>query len=239
MIDVSPNIGDIVSSQISNDPEKNMNKLNKEDQQSEAKAVPSASQKTQQAPVADPFDPTELSKLRLSQDFTSMAQVKPVLTNVAVRKPHKQEFIRVRPGEEYRFDMGCFVDKESREVYMVSPAVWDALTGDVTPTLLVTCTSRNSPVPFLWPLTLPATDGRPNRWHESAMEAAMLAEGQWLKVTSDMSAGCYVPMVACGNLPEPDWSEVPSISEMLKLAFRGRFIDGVDHPVLKRLRGEM
>lgn len=188
---------------------------------------------------ADPFDPTELAKLRLSQDFAGMSQVKPVLTNVAARKPHKQEFIRVRPGEANRFDTGCFIDKESREAYMVSPAVWELLTGDVTPTLLVVCISRNSPVPFLWPLTLPATDGRPNRWHESAMEAASIAENQWLKVVADMSAGCYVPMVACGNLPEPDWSDVPTMPEMLRLAFKGRFIDSGEHPVLKRLRGEL
>jgi hypothetical protein len=186
----------------------------------------------------DPFDPAELAKLRLSQDFAGMAQVKPVLTNVAVRKPHKQEFIRVRPGEANRFDTGCFIDKESREAYMVSPAVWELLVGDVTPTLLVVCISRNSPVPFLWPLTLPATDGRPNRWHESALEAASIAENQWLKVVADMSAGCYVPMVACGNLPEPDWSDVPTMPEMLKLGFKGRFINSAEHPVLKRLRGE-
>lgn len=189
--------------------------------------------------AADPFAPAELAKLRLSQDFAGMAQVKPVLTNVAARKPHKQEFIRVRPGEENRFDTGCFIDKESREAYMVSPAVWDLLVGDVTPTLLVVCISRNSPVPFLWPLTLPATDGRPNRWHESALEAATIAEKQWLKVVADMSAGCYVPMVACGNLPEPDWSDVPSLPEMLRLAFKGRFIDSAQHPVLRRLRGDV
>lgn len=189
--------------------------------------------------LVDPFDPTELAKLRLSQDFAGMSQVKPVLTNVAARKPHKQEFIRVRPGEANQFDTGCFIDKESREAYMVSPSVWDLLSGDVTPTLLVVCISRNSPVPFLWPLTLPATDGRPNRWHESAIEAASIAENRWLKVVADMSAGCYVPMVACGNLPEPDWSDVPTMAEMLRLAFKGRFIDSAEHPVLKRLRGEL
>lgn len=187
---------------------------------------------------SDPFSTSELEKLRLSQDFPNLSQVKPVLTTVSVRKPHKQEFIRVRSGEEHRFATGCFVDKESRETYLVSPAVRDLLASDVVPTMLTTCLSRNSPVPFLWPLTLPGIDGRPNRWHESAMESASLAESKWLKVVSDMSAGQYVPMVAYGNLPEPDWSIVPSIAEMLKLAFKERFINRPEHPVLKRLRGE-
>ena len=46
----------------------------------------------------DPFDPANLSKLRMSQDFASMAQVKPAITTLAVRKPHKHEFVRVRVG---------------------------------------------------------------------------------------------------------------------------------------------
>ncbi len=196
------------------------------------------SDSTKKPESVDPFDPANLANLRLSQNFAEMAKVKPVLTNIACRKPHKQEFIRVRTGAENRFDTGCFVDKESREVYMVSPVVWDLLAGDVTPTMLIVCQSRNSPVPFLWPLTLPDTDGRPNRWHESAIEAALLAESNWLKVVSDMSAGMYVPNVARGNLTEPDWSEVPTMPELLRLAFKGRFIDGHDHPVLRRLRGE-
>lgn len=190
------------------------------------------------SPEDDPFNSSNLAKLRLSQDFAEIAKVKPALTNIACRKPHKQEFIRVRTGVENQFNTGCFVDKESREVYLVSPDVWGLLAGDVTPTMLVVCQSRNSPVPFLWPLTLPDTEGRPNRWHESAIEAAHLAESQWLKVVADMSAGLYVPMVAVGNLPQPDWSDVPTMPELLRLAFKGRFIDSEDHPVLRRLRGE-
>jgi len=69
----------------------------------------------------DPFDPTNLSSLRMSQDFSQMTQVKPAITVVAVRKPNKHEFVRVREGSQWRFETGCFIDKESREVYLVSP----------------------------------------------------------------------------------------------------------------------
>lgn len=193
---------------------------------------------TEHCQNSDPFSPQNLANLRLSQDFAGITKVKQALTNIACRKPHKQEFIRVRPGVENRFDTSCFVDEESHEVYLVSPAVWDLLAGDVTPTMLVVCQSRNSQVPFLWPLKLPGSEGRPNRWHESAIEAAHLAEAQWLKVVADMSAGQYAPMVALGNLAEPDWSDVPSMPELLRLAFKGRFIDSENHPVLRRLRGE-
>jgi hypothetical protein len=190
-------------------------------------------------PANDPFDLTNLDKLRLSQDFAAKAQVKAVLTTISARKPHKQEWVRVRPGEEHRFTTGCFVDKDGGEVYMVSPNVYEELTGNLTPTILVTAISRNSlTVPFLWPLVVPDSD-RPNRWHESAIEAASIAESQWTKVVADMAGGCYVPHVAMGSLAEPDWSEIPTIGELLKLTFKSRFIGDSSHPVLRRLRGEV
>ena len=55
--------------------------------------------KPEPAPVSnDPFDPSNLAKMKLSQDFAAMAAVKPVITSVAVRKPNKHEFVRVRPS---------------------------------------------------------------------------------------------------------------------------------------------
>ena len=184
----------------------------------------------------DPFG--NLDSLRLSQDFASQASVRPVFTTIPVRKPNRQEFIRVRPGTEWRFETGTFTDSESREVYMVVPQLWLEMPGEVKPTCLLTCVSRNSPVPFLWPVPLPGPDGRPNRWHESAFEASRHAEQNWLRVVSDMGAGCYVPHIAVGNLADPGWPEDLTMADLLRLAFKDRLISDVDHPALRRLRGE-
>lgn len=186
---------------------------------------------------ADPFDPTELAKLRLSQDFGALAQVKQVLTVVSCRKPPKQDFIRVRPGEENQFPTAMFKDEISDEHYMVSPSVCNLL--DAKPMLLVVAISRQSPIPFLWPLTIPGVDGRANPWHVSAMEIAKRAELVWCKVYADNVSGFNRHDEPTGNIGEPDWSNVPTMPEMLRLAFKGRFIDSAQHPVLKRLRGEL
>jgi len=69
----------------------------------------------------DPFDPSELHKLRLSQDFSQLSQVKPVRNSVVCRKPKKLEFIRVCPEEEHRFTASCFTDEDLSETYMVRP----------------------------------------------------------------------------------------------------------------------
>lgn len=187
----------------------------------------------------DPIDPLgDLTQLRLDQSFTNQVTGKTVLTTIAVRKPNRHEFVRVRPGDEWKFETATLVDGESREVYLVDRNLWVALSPELQPTALVLAMSRVSPVPFLWPCRLPGADGRPNRWHESALEAVKIAEQQWCKVVADMAAGCYVPSVAVGDLPEPVWPEL-LLAELLKLAFKDRFIRDVNHPVLRRLRGEI
>lgn len=192
---------------------------------------------TPQQPT-DPFAPANLAAMRLTQDFASAVQVKPAITTVAVRKPSKHEFVRVRSGSDWRFETGCFVDKENRETYLVTPALWSSMPGDVVPTCLVLVIARSSPVPFMWGLTIPDSE-RPNRWHESAIEASRLAEKQWLRCVADMAAGQYVPYVATGNLAEPEWPEDLNLADYMRLAFRDRFVDSPDHLVLRKLRGEI
>ena len=63
--------------------------------------------------LADPFD--DLDALRLGQDF-SAALGKRMLTTFAVRKPGKQDFIRVRPEPEFRLETFILELKEDREV---------------------------------------------------------------------------------------------------------------------------
>ena len=183
---------------------------------------------------SDPFDVVNLHTLRISQDFASMAGVKMVITTVAVRRPRKYEFVRVRAGSEWRFETGCFINKEPWEVYLVSPQLWPAMLGAVTPTCLALTTTRNSPVPFLWPLVLPDTE-RPNRWHESAR----LAEAVWIRSVANMSAGQYEQYSAVENIPEPEWPGDLTMADYLRLAFTNRFVNDTEHPVLKQLRGEI
>ncbi len=53
-----------------------------------------------------------------------------------------------------------------------------------------------------------------------------------------MDAGMYDVNVAQGVIPEPNWPD-KSLSELLQLCFQTRLIDSIDHPILKRLRGQL
>jgi len=185
-------------------------------------------------PAPDPFDP---ASLRLDQDFASTIGVKKVLTTVPCRKPNRHEFVRVRPGEEWRLETGVFEDKVQREVYLVGRNLWSELAGEVYPVCLFLTINRQDDV-SLWPVKLPGADGRSNTWNDSALAAARLAESAWIRVAANMPAGMYDTFQASGELSEPAWPEL-SFADILKLCFRDRFIESVDHPVIRALRGEV
>jgi hypothetical protein len=69
------------------------------------------------------------------------------------------------------------------------------------------------------------------------LEAATLATGKWVRVAANMSLGAYDVFEATADLPAPDWQDVP-FQQLLSVAFKERFIKSLDHPVLRKLRGE-
>lgn len=88
----------------------------------------------------------------------------------------------------------------------------------------------------MWPVKLPGADGKHNEWHRSAAEAAERAMQRWVRLTANLSLGAYEMFEATGDLPEPEWPDLPFV-DILKIAFRDRIVDTADHPVVQRLRG--
>ena len=92
-------------------------------------------------------------------------------------------------------------------------------------------------VPFLWQIRLPDPAGKTNQWNRSSLEAAELARSKWIRVQANMTLGAYEVMYA-ERIPDPEWPDV-SFRELLRIAFKERFISSQDHPVLRQLRGEV
>jgi hypothetical protein len=196
-------------------------------------SIPVGSENVQ--PTADPFD---VSRLRLSQDFVTAAGVKKILNTIPCRKPSKEWFVQTHPDKDYRIPTCVIELKEDCETYLVDPSLWPELVSESTfsPRALITSINRQG-VLFLWPIRLPGSDGRLDEWSRSAMEAATLAAGKWVRVQSNMSLGAYEVFEAAGQWAAPEWPDMP-FQELLRIAFKDRFIDSPDHPILKRLRGE-
>jgi hypothetical protein len=186
------------------------------------------------APVkdADPFDPVNL---RLQPDFEIMG-VKRELVTLPVRKPGKQEFVRVHPDEAYRLETGLLELKEEREFYLVRPEMWAELAEEIVLARIYLAMPRAGAA-FFWPVRLPGPDGKRNLWHDSAEKTAMEGMRKWVRLVPNQAAGMYDTFTATASLPEPEWPEL-GMRELLKLAFGERYIDSIDHPVVRRLRGQ-
>jgi hypothetical protein len=184
---------------------------------------------------ADPTDPYDPENLRLHQSFYETAGVKKLLTTVPVRKPKKQDFLRVHPDSNYRCDCAIIELEEDRESYLVTPNTAQDLRHEIKTVTLFTAINRQGVV-FLLPVPIPAADARTNEWHRSLREAAEMAMKKWLRVRANMDLGAYEMHEATGSIPDPEWPDL-SLPQLLRIAFRDRIVDRLDHPVIKRLQG--
>ena len=56
-------------------------------------------------------------------------------------------------------------------------------------------------------------------------------------LSCNMNLGAYEIWESTASLPDPRWPEL-SLQELLRTAFKDRYIADLQHPVLQRLRGE-
>lgn len=179
----------------------------------------------------------DFDALRLPTDYEALAGVKPAHLTIKIRRPDRQEWIRVHPDPEWTFRTFTFTSQEDGELFLIDPSIQPALASELRPVALHATINRAGHV-FLWPIPMPGPDGRHNDWHSSQLVAAEKSRTQWIRVASDMSLRAYQVFTTTAPLPDPVWPEL-SRQQIYERAFRDRIIRSVDHPVLKRLRGEL
>jgi hypothetical protein len=180
----------------------------------------------------DPFDP---ARLLVSTDYVGSAGVKKLLTTIPVRKPGAQDWFRTHPQAEYRWTVRAIELQDEREFYILGPEVRDALEGFATTvTLFATMTTTRTFT--LWPVKRPGPDGRENSAHKSAAEAAERAITQWTRIQWNNHVKAYDQFETAGKIPDPEWPEIP-MRELVRIAFRDRYIEILDHPVVRQLFG--
>lgn len=178
-----------------------------------------------------------LSAMRLSANYGSTLGVTKLLTKVTVGKAKPAVFFRAHQDEGMTFPAMVYEDKEAREQYLFDPAVAQELGGLVRPVLLCAAIDRQNN-PFLIPVPLPGEDGSRNPWHESLAQAVEHAKKAWLRITANMRVGVYDIYVAEGSLPEPVWP-AHDMDALVQVAFRGKIISNMDHPVVQSMLGRV
>jgi hypothetical protein len=182
--------------------------------------------------VASPMEDFDYNTLRLPQDFDQSCGARPVLTGIDVRKPKGTEWVRVHPSPDFRRLLGLVGVPAGQ--YVVHQDLAPVLGGVVKPRLLVAAVN-NYRSPFLWPLRWPAADGRRDSYMDSENIAADRARDYWVRVVSNQDAHRYDLFdAAAGKIPDPEWPQI-DFATWLKLAFSGRVIKDLNHPLVRLL----
>jgi hypothetical protein len=187
-------------------------------------------------PPADNLDPFHPERLRLSG---APIDVKKAFLVVPVQRPNGDWFVRTHPDPAFRVGTMLIQLKDERHPYLVDQELWDALKGEslLRPHLLVLAVNRQRVI-FLWNAALPSGGNRNEIHVQTGLEAVERAATTWIRATWNSSLGGYEIMDAQGQLPEPEWNDL-TLHEAIKAGFKNHRISSLDHPVLRRLRGEV
>lgn len=177
----------------------------------------------------------DLEDLRIPATYGATLGVKKLLTKVPVGKPKKPQFFRTYDSAAMTFPAVMLEDKEARENYILVPAVAQELATMALPVQLHVAIDRQNNL-FLIPVPLPNESGNRNSWHESLNQAVEHSKQHWIRIAANMAVGGYDVFQAEGALPEPDWPSY-SINELIQVAFRGKIITNLSHPVVQALLG--
>jgi hypothetical protein len=156
-----------------------------------------------------------------------------VLTSLPVRKPKRDEWVRLHPEIHAR----VYVYESENSWYVVLPDVIEPLL-DVVRYVEISLAVNYSGTPFAWPVPVP-TESKPHRAHLTAFGGAEQARREWIRIS--WGDGEYDIYRRKSAKVDPKWpAEIGSASEMLRFASKaGGFevIDSMDHPVVRGLLG--
>ena len=179
----------------------------------------------------------DLKSLRLPANYGATLGVKKLLTSVRVGKIRTPHFFRAHLADDMTFDAMLLEDKEAQEYYVVDPLVAQEISDLVRPFRLHAAIDRQNNVSLI-PVPLPGEDGTRNPWHESLAQAVEHSKQKWLRIKANMPLKGYDIYEAEGSLPEPEWP-AHDIDALIQVAFRGKIITSIEHPVVQSLRGKI
>jgi hypothetical protein len=172
---------------------------------------------------------------------TSLVNEKVVDVHLPVRKPKPKEHFRVCDDPAMTVQLAVYVHKPEgsmdEETFFVLPAMEDYLRRqeELRIVQVVLCRTKAGAL-FLWPLPVHDGEGPPRSHVTTAREIAKRALTEWIRMKWRRADNAYFGLKAEDDWPEPVWPDQP-FKELLKLGFKDKVIDSIDHPVIRELRG--
>jgi hypothetical protein len=190
---------------------------------------------------AKPFDPFSPENVRINPSYLLQGAVKKHRIYIPVRRPNKQDFVRVHPDPKFQIAAALIELEEERSMpYWILPSLLPELDPSNYRFFNLALAVTRLGNPFLWKVAMPGPDNRPNPWHTSMLDAIEFCKQKWARVVPVMQNKCYELREPMANFPAPEWpNDIPDIYAALRLGFKGFVIDSLDHEILKRLHGEL
>jgi hypothetical protein len=185
----------------------------------------------------NPFDP---SRYRLDQDYLSQLGITEVTSEIPVTRPKADEWVRVHPGDEYRYPAGVVETKSDRDLYLVDCNLWPRLKTEPlfqVRVLYLGVTTEGKP--FLWPVRVPGPDGKMESWIRVPLTAIEHAKVNWTRFYWDSTTRKHCIRITDAEFAEVRWPNL-SMDQLLDIAFKDRIVSDLAHPVLQNLlRGKL
>ena len=156
------------------------------------------------------------------------------VTEITVGYPGKMDYVRTPDGQDFRGTFLYLDDPRSREGYIIHPDFEDELAGDASLAEVALMANQHGDH-FVWVVKQPAYEGEP--YGASKLDALDRARNEWVRLRKRQDRQGYDVLTARGTFPEPEWPD-KSFDEILADVFAGRIVTSLDHPIIKRLRGE-
>jgi hypothetical protein len=184
--------------------------------------------------AADPYDPDRYTE---SVDFTKLAATKPFISQLPVRKPAPDDFIRTHETITFANVPLCSPSAEKGQLYLLDSSN-EELFADMqkyTRSYFLYYTVTAEGKLSLWPIVGPHPDT--GKWHDSPRTAAIAAERaktEWVQVSHVDGLGYVAVGPRSGSCTKiPGFVEF-SRRRLLELAFRPYTISDYDHPYVRR-----
>lgn len=189
--------------------------------------------------IVDPFTNVHKTLARPVESGPVGKTVVPFKVPV-LRRPPKGRWCAIHPDPQYRMVVSLLVfDRD--DVYLLHPNIASELEHEDVHRRAIVYTGvlRPNCAPFLWYVPVPQGGERDNDYWASARTAAEAGMQNWIRLISDTDAKCYHYEPADLHVWPAHWPDV-SFGELLRRGFQhpGRFIDSVDHQIIRELHGQ-
>jgi hypothetical protein len=186
------------------------------------------------AAAVDPFDPMNLG---IATDYAAAINAKASSKPFELRKPNDQEYFLVSPRTGHRLVVGSITDKQDMgKLYIVPSGLLEEVRTKFPKAVRaveLVLAQTLAGASLVWPV--PLAEDRGGRWNSTQRGGCEQGKTRWTNITS--GRGQY-DIITVNNPKAVDWDSVPPFRDILHQAASERLINSMEHPLLRKLRGE-